>query len=242
MTAQDLFSAGSSAYKSPVHPARCDAWCLPPGLISTRNEYGWVFSIYVPIAAVVFAIVVLAIVAAVVRYRRRPVASRRSENNRLEIGYAVMLTVVVGFLLYVTFTAEHRVDTVANRERPSVTVDVTAARWEWEFDYPRYRIVARSGTVGDQPLVVPANEAIRFNLVSLDVIHSIWVPELRFKRDLIPGASEHVTLTFTQLGTFSGQCAEFCGLRHAEMVFRVRVLSPPAFARWRDANRGSAPA
>lgn len=212
-------------------------WRLPATLISTRREYGWLFSIYVPIAVGVFVVVVLAVLASVVRYRGRSRASRRSENNWLEGTYVLFLTGVVGFLLYLTFTAEHKVDTVANRERPSLTVDVTAARWEWEFRYPRYGIVARSGTVGDQPLVVPANRAIRFNLSSADVIHSIWVPELRFKRDLIPGETERVTLTFTQLGMFAGQCAEFCGLRHAEMVFRVHVLTPTKFARWLDASR-----
>lgn len=211
-------------------------------LISTRREYGWLFSIYVPIAAVVFGLVVGAILLAVLGDRGRSDASRRSENNRLEGTYAVLLTGVVGFLLYLTYTAEHKVDTVANRERPSLTVDVTAAQWEWEFRYPRSGIVVRSGTVGDQPLVVPANRAIRFNLSSQDVIHAMWVPELRFKRDLIPGETEHVTLTFTRMGTFGGQCAVFCGLRHAEMVFRVRVLTPPAFTRWLDASRKTATA
>ena len=69
------------------------------------------------------------------------------------------------------------------------------------------------------------------------MIHAFWVPELRFKRDLIPGTTEHVTLTFTQLGSFKGQCAEFCGLRHSEMVFSVRVLKPARFATWLSANR-----
>jgi cytochrome c oxidase subunit 2 len=68
------------------------------------------------------------------------------------------------------------------------------------------------------------------------VIHSLWIPELRFKRALIPGATENVTLTFTRAGTFPGQCAEFCGLRHADMVFTVRALSPGAFADWARAH------
>lgn len=131
---------------------------------------------------------------------------------------------VVAFLLYLTFTAEHKVDTVANRERPTLTVDVTGAKWEWEFSYPQYGIVHRSGTVGRQPLVVPVNEAIRFNLTSQDVLHSFWVPEAEFKHDLFPGNVQHVTLTLTRTGLFSGQCAEFCGLRHPDMVFNVRVL------------------
>jgi cytochrome c oxidase subunit II len=208
-------------------------------LISTRHEYNALFAIYVPIAAGVFAVIVIVILGAVLRYRRRdPTAvSRRSEHNPLEAGYALLLTATVAFLLYLTFTAEHRVDTVSLRQTPAVTVDVIGAKGEWEFRYPRYGIVQRSGTVGRQPLVVPANRPIRFDLSAQDVIHAFWVNELRFKRDLIPGRTQTVILTFTRTGLFRGQCAEFCGLRHSEMVFNVRVLAPARFAQW-AASRG----
>lgn len=220
-----------------MQTAHRDVWILPAGLVSTRREYGHLFSIYVPIATGVFVIVVLVVIGAVIRYRRPRTPTGRTGASWLEGSYAALLACVVAFLLYETFTAEHQVDTVANRERPSLTVNVTAARWEWEFAYPGTGITQRSGYVGDQPLVVPANRAIRFNLASQDVIHSMWIPELRFKRDLIPGYTEHITLTFTQLGEFAAQCAEFCGLRHAEMTFSVRVLSPASFAQWLAAHR-----
>jgi cytochrome c oxidase subunit 2 len=203
-------------------------------LISTRHEYNALFAVYVPIAAGVFAIVVVVVLGAILRYRRQPPesASRRSELNPVETGYALLLTATVAFLLALTFTAEHRVDTVSLRESPALVVDVTAAKWEWQFGYPRYGIVHRSGTVGRQPLVVPVDAAVRFNLSSQDVIHSLWIPETDFKRDLIPGAVEHIVLSFPQTGLFQGQCAEFCGLRHADMVFNVRVLGAAAFAAW----------
>ncbi len=204
----------------------------PPALISTRHEYWSLADVYGPIAIGVCLIIFLLVFWAVLRYRRREQAATWHENNPLEVGYAVLLTLVVAFLLYLTFTHEHRVDTVANRETPSLTINVTGARWEWEFAYPRARIVVHSGTVGSQPLVVPANEAIRFNLTSLDVIHGFWIPELEFKHDLFPGKVQSQILTFTQTGTFRGQCSVFCGLRHPEMVFAVRVLSPGAFTAW----------
>ena len=208
-------------------------------LISTRHEYWGLFSVYVPIAAAVFAVVVVLLVWAVLRYRRREHAGRRSDNSPLEASYAVLLLLISVFLMYLTFRYEHRVDTVANRERPSLTVDVTAARWEWEFSYPRYGIVERSGTVGSEPLVVPVNEAIRFNLTSTDVIHALWIPELEYKHDAIPGSVQSQVLTFTRIGRFSGQCAVFCGLRHPEMVFVARVVTPAAFAAWLRSKRSS---
>lgn len=206
-------------------------------LISTRREYWSLFGVYVPIAAAVFVVVVLLVVWAVLRFRRRDRPARWSENSPLEASYAVVLLLISIFLMYLTFSHEHRVDTVANRERPSLTVDVTAARWEWEFSYPRYGIVQRSGAVGSAPLVVPVNEAIRFNLTSIDVIHALWIPELEYKHDAIPGSVQSQVLTFTRTGTFSGQCAVFCGLRHPEMVFVARVVTPAAFAAWLRSKR-----
>ena len=168
------------------------------------------------------------------RYRRRApeAAARWHEHNRLEGGYAVLLGLVVVFLLYLTFAAEHRVDTVSAHERPALVVNVTGAKWEWTFSYPRYGITRRSGTVGRQPLVVPTGEAVRFNLTSVDVIHAFFVPEVRFKRSLFPGNTQTVTLTFADAGTFQGQCAEFCGLRHADMTFVVRAVPRATFLRW----------
>jgi cytochrome c oxidase subunit 2 len=213
-------------------------------LVDTRHEYQRLFSIYVPIAIGVFVLIVLVALFAIARYRRRSPeqAARWHEHNPLEGAYATLLTLTAAFLLYLTFTAEHRVDTVANRQHPSLIVNVTGAKWEWTFTYPRFGITRRSGTVGHQDLIVPAGQAIRFNLTSVDVIHAFWVPHLRFKHDLIPGSTQVSTLVFNRAGVFQGECAEFCGLRHADMLFTVRVVSPSAFQTWAAARgRGATP-
>jgi cytochrome c oxidase subunit II len=209
-------------------------WLLHPALVDTRHEYNHLASIYVPIAIGVFAAIVLAVAVAVLRYRGRPPerAARWSENNPLEGGYAILLALTVAFLLYLTFSAEHRVDTVSNRQVPAVTIDVTGAKWEWTFQYPRYGITARSGTVGRQPLVVPSGEAVRFRLRTVDVIHAFWIPRLEYKHDLIPGSIQTITLSFDRPGLLAGACAEFCGLRHSDMIFNVRVVAPGQFERW----------
>jgi cytochrome c oxidase subunit 2 len=99
----------------------------------------------------------------------------------------------------------------------------------------------RSGTVGRQPLVVPTGEPIRFDLVSADVIHAFWIPEVDYKHDLIPGSTQVTTLSFGRPGTFQGQCAEFCGLRHADMIFPVDAVSPARFSAWARAGGKAAP-
>jgi cytochrome c oxidase subunit 2 len=210
-------------------------------IVDTRHVYDWVFNIYAPIGIGVFVLFTGTIVGAALTYRKRPQAARWHEANALEIGYAVLLTCVAAFLLYITFTAEHKVDVASAHEHPGLTVDVTAARWEWVFRYPRYGITHEAGAVGHQTLVVPTNVPVRFRLTSVDVIHSFWIPELGFKRDAMPGTTETVMLDFDHPGTFGGSCAEFCGLLHAAMVFTVRAVSPSAFRVW-AATRGSGPA
>ncbi|HUO69054.1 MAG TPA: cytochrome c oxidase subunit II [Gammaproteobacteria bacterium] len=211
---------------------------LASALVDTRHEYDHLFSIYVPIAIGVFVVVLAATAFAALRYRRRAPerAARWHEHNALEGSYATVLAVIVAFLLYVTFTAEHRVDTMAAHERASLTIDVLAAKWEWQFSYPAFGFSVRSGAVGRQPLVVPTGEAIRFNLSSADVIHAFSIPEERYKRDLIPGSTQRITLTFSRAGVFPGQCAEFCGLRHADMVFTVRAVTPQQFTAWAQSH------
>jgi cytochrome c oxidase subunit 2 len=217
---------------------------VPVGLVDTRAEYQHVFDIYVPIALGVFALIVVIALFAVLRFGRRPPerAARWHEHNRIEGGYAVLLTATIAFLLYVTYSAEHRVDTLAARERPQLVVDVIGAKWEWHFHYPAYGIDLYSGAVGRERLVVPTGEAIRFSMSSLDVIHAFWIPTLRYKHDLIPGSVQNATLTFARAGVYGGQCAEFCGLLHADMLFEVLAVPPARFEAWVRSHAPAAPA
>ena len=214
---------------------------MPPfAIVDTRKVYDWVFNIYVPIAIGVFALFTLLIVGAVLIYRRNARASRRHEANALEISYAVLLTCVAAFLLYVTFSAEHKIDTASARERPAVTIDVIASRWQWTFHYRKAGITQVSGTVGHQPLVVPIGVPVRFRIASRDVIHSFWIPQLNFKHDAIPGSTQVVTLDFDRSGHFSGSCAEYCGLLHSDMVFTADAVPLKRFRAWLRGGGGRA--
>lgn len=204
----------------------------PLAIVDTRKVYDWVFNIYVPIAIGVFVLFTVVIIGAVLVYRRNERASRVHEANALEASYALVLACVAAFLLYITFTAEHKVDVASAHERAAVTIDVVGSRWEWTFRYPGHGITHESGVVGHQSLVVPANEPVRLRISSADVIHSFWIPQLRFKRDAVPGSTQVVTLDFDHTGHFSGACAEYCGLLHSDMVFTADVLTPRQFSSW----------
>ena len=175
-------------------------------LISTRREYWSLFGVYVPIAAAVFVVVVLLVVWVVLRFRRRDRPARWSENSPLEASYAVVLLLISIFLMYLTFSHEHRVDTVANRERPSLTVDVTAARVGVGVHLPALRDrAAQRRRSAAQPLVVPAGrgDPLQPDLARRDPLRS-GSPSLRYKHDAIPGSTQVMTLSVHPDGRVPG--------------------------------------
>jgi len=188
------------------------------------------------VAAAVFAVILLAYIVIVVRFRRRRGATggddppQPADRTRWEVAYAAALAVVAAVLITVSLRATDRVDALS--ANPGLTVDVTAFKWQWAFSY-RDEGVRIEGVEGEYPtLTVPTETTIRFTLRSNDVIHSFWIPNVRFKRDAFPNRTTEFDLRFTDLGQHEGICAEFCGLDHTIMRFQVDVLPRDQFASW----------
>jgi cytochrome c oxidase subunit 2 len=219
-------------------------------VVDTRHEYDRLANLYLPIAAGVVLLVLVLVVAFALRYRARPgpgdgaaagepraggrrPPSQRSSAPGAEALYVLALAAVAALLLWRTFGIEGNVDAAAN-DRAAVTVDVTAAKWHWTFAYPRLGIVQRGTDTRRPALVVPAGQTVAFRMRSVDVVHAFWIPSRRFKRDATPGFPTRFALTFPRPGTWAngGECSEYCGLRHWQMRFDVRVLSSRAFASW----------
>jgi cytochrome c oxidase subunit 2 len=208
-------------------------------LVRTRHEYNHLFDVYVPIALAVFVIVAGTILFAVVRYRRRPRegAGGPSDAPVAELLYVLGLAGIVALLVSITFSTEAKVDRVS--ARPGLQVNVTASKWKWRFSYPAYGISVVSADLHPATLFVPTNETVRFRLVSLDVIHSFYIPDLRFKRDAFPDKATTFDLVFDR-PRFMGQCAEFCGLYHADMRFSVEAMPAAEFRSWAESRRRGA--
>lgn len=200
-------------------------------MIDTRHEFRSLFDLYVPIALAVFVAVLAAVLYAVIRFRRRgeDLPAQRTRAPVAELLYALALAGIVALLVWRTFTVESRVDPVA--ARAAVQVKVTASKWKWRFSYPQYGIAEVGSDTRPAVLTVPSDRTVRFELTSLDVIHSFFVPGLRFKRDAFPDRITRFDLVFDRSG-FIGRCAEFCGLHHADMLFHVEALPPAEFTRW----------
>ena len=209
-------------------------------MTDTAREYRHLFDIYVPIGVGVFVLIAAFVLFAAVRYRWREgrTPHGRAERPLLEGAYAVILAGTAALLLHFTFTTEAKVDRLP--KHPGLRVVVTGAQWNWRFFYPKYRISQLSGVVKQGTLYVPSNTQVLFLIRSVDVVHSFWVPQMRIKKDAFPGATNKVAMVFTKPGVAeSGICAEFCGLHHADMLFRVRVLRPAAFDAWARSRQGA---
>jgi cytochrome c oxidase subunit 2 len=193
--------------------------------VSTRHEYDPLAGLYLPIALAVFVLVVVVFGAFLWRVRAGRAGARRgpSAHLPLEGAWIAVVAAIVVVLLVATLRAESREDAIARD--PALTVAVVAAKWNWRFEYP-------NGTTTRDRLVVPVGRTVRFDAVSLDVLHDFWVPGLRFQRQVWPEHHERFDLVFDHAGSYEGECAWFCGLGHDAMRFSVRALAPSAFDRW----------
>lgn len=207
----------------------------------------WTWSV---IAALVVGVLVWGLMFwVIVRYRRRgdelPVQTRF--NLPIEVLYTVAPVLIVSVLFYYTAVTQTYID--EKTENPDVTVSVVGFKWNWIFAYsetagPDGRALQVVGTTEEIPvLVLPTGKRIRFVETSNDVIHSFWVPEMLFKRDVIPGRTNEFEISrIDKEGAFVGRCAELCGTYHANMNFEVRTVSPEKFEQYLDERKKGATA
>jgi cytochrome c oxidase subunit 2 len=201
------------------------------------------------IAALVVGVFVWGLIFwCVIRYRKRgdklPVQTRF--NMPLEILYTVTPVLIVAVLFYYTAIVQTDVDKLS--KNPDQVVEVVAFKWNWQFNYrdgvgAEARTVASTlGTTDVIPLLVlPTGKKIRFEETSKDVIHSFWVPEMLFKRDVFPGNVRNTfEVTLDKEGRYVGRCAELCGTYHAFMQFELVVVSPERFEQFLAAKEGGA--
>ena len=117
-------------------------------------------------------------------------------------------------------------------------VNVEGQRFLWKFEYPELLDESGDPVVTFSEVNVPAGREVALHLTSIDVIHSFWVPKLAGKLDAIPGRTQTMWLRADEPGSFSGQCAEFCGLNHADMRLVMHALPVEDFEAWVDEVTG----
>lgn len=198
----------------------------------------WLVSMY---AAIALGTLVFGLVAySLIRHRRRSddLPKQIKGHTGWEVTYTLLPLVAV-FALFLFGLKVQDITTALDRN-PDLRVTVTAFQWNWRFEYPEQNVTIVGGIqdIHDSStfpeLVMPVGERTRLNLVAADVAHSFFVPSFITKRDLIPGVKNEIDLTPKSPGEFIGHCAEFCGVNHSQMNFKVRVVSREDFDLWVD--------
>ncbi|GIE76084.1 cytochrome c oxidase subunit II [Actinoplanes philippinensis] len=181
----------------------------------------------------------------VIRYRKRgeelPVQTRF--NMPMEILYTVTPILIVAVLFFYTAVVQTNVDKLS--KNPDQVVEVVAFKWNWQFNYrdgmgkDANTVASTVGSSDVIPiLVLPVGQTIRFEETSKDVIHSFWVPEMLFKRDVFPGNVRNVfEVTLDKTGRYVGRCAELCGTYHAFMNFELVTVTPDKFDQYLAARK-----
>ena len=189
---------------------------------------GRLWNLTLAICVVVYVLVLVALAWALWRHRR---GTRRATDERAIGKACIAFVLLTGGTLTVLTAASFVTDRHLHAPaRDPLRVRITAQQWWWQVDYLPADPSQQVTTANE--LHLPVDRPVRIELATTDVIHSLWIPVLAGKQDLIPGRTNVVTMTPRRTGLYRGQCAEFCGLQHANMALDVQVHDAKGFADW----------
>jgi cytochrome c oxidase subunit II len=201
-------------------------------------------------AALVFLIVEGGILLISIKYRHRKGRDRMPPqlhgHTRLEIGWTIAPAIVLAVIMVPTVSTIWQ---LARQPADAMQITVEGYQWWWGFSYTDPDMQVAYGDHGPimtaDVMVIPAGRTVDLSLTSLgggarstdgvpdhQVIHSFWAPRLFGKQDVIPGETNHIVFSADVPGTYWGQCAEFCGLQHGKMKFRIVALDATAWQQW----------
>ncbi len=234
---------------------------LPPDAKTVEGaQTQTLFNVVYLIGAAIFIVVEGLILFSVIRYRRRKgdteLPPQIHGNNKLEIVWTAIPIAIVIALFVVSWQTLNVID--ARRPNPTIKIGVIAYQWQWQFVYAppgvdRWESCSLPENTGKcvtvfgvgppnhdqndlkwQPpqLHVPVDETVELQMHSQDVIHSFYVPAFLYQRDVTPAKDQVIQFTGDQVGTYRGQCTQFCGIGHQEMAFDVVVESRADFEQW----------
>lgn len=204
----------------------------PIGRFAVETDQLW--DIVLIVSAIVFVLVQGLIVVAILRFREKPDDTDRLPkqvhgNPRLEALWTVIPAVILAIVAVPTVRT---IFDLAEEPEGGLAIDVVGHQWWWEYEYAG----EYEGLVTANELHIPTGETVVLKVTSNDVIHSFWVPKIAGKQDAVPGRTTLVKLHTDEPGEYLGQCAEYCGLSHANMRLRVIAHEPDEFHQWARAH------
>ncbi|MBI4672327.1 MAG: cytochrome c oxidase subunit II [Chloroflexi bacterium] len=218
VTALALFAlAGCSSTQNILEP-------FSPAAEESANLFTGIFIV----AALIFLLVEGLLIFFVLRYQRRAADEHPEQyhgNTKLEVTW----TIIPALILVVVFAFTIRTMAQVGPTNPpaqGIPVKVIGHQWWWEVQYDDGKVKYAND------LHIPVGQVVNIELTSENVIHSFWVPKLMGKTDVVPGHTNKTWLYTNHPGTYDGQCAEFCGAQHANMLFKVVASSRAEYDAW----------
>lgn len=187
------------------------------------NDVDFTFAIIIGISLFFLIGLTALMIYFMVKYHhtKNPKATDIEGNVTLEVIWTVIPTLLVLVMFYYGWAGYNKMRTPPD---DAMIINATGRMWSWSFEYDNGKIT--------DTLVIPKDKAVKLNLHSEDVIHSLFIPAFRIKEDLVPGDSNWMWFIGQQEGSYSILCAEYCGDRHSYMISKVDVIPPEDFEKW----------
>jgi cytochrome c oxidase subunit 2 len=207
-----------------------------PGVTGVTNHTERIVSLWTGSWIVLWSVGIIAwglMFWAIIVYRRRKGDAEIPPQLRYNMPIETLFT-IVPFILVLGFFALTARD-IAEIEKPvdsAYRIEVIGKQWSWDFNYTNNNVFdsgiqyQEDGTEAELPtLYLPVNRTVEIDLISRDVIHSFWVIDFLYKKDVFPGRVNKMYMTPQVIGDYKGKCAELCGEFHSMMIFNVKVVS-----------------
>jgi cytochrome c oxidase subunit 2 len=161
-------------------------------------------------------------------------------NIPIEIIYTIVPLIIVGVLFYFTATKESKIVNIKTPAQHEISVE--GIQWSWQFGYPEAgKNAIVTGTPENPPtLYLPQGESVRFTITSNDVVHGFWIPAFMIQMQNLPDRTNHLQFTANKIGTFPGRCNILCGRNHAQMIFKVKVVTPEQYQKYLNSFKAGA--
>ena len=202
-------------------------WLDPAGPVASDQKDLFLFTLYLCIG--IFVIVGGFMLYSILKFKAKPgdeeLPDQSHDGTQLEIGLMVVSAILVAVIAVPNVKLLYKLAEPPRGSNP-LQVNVIGHQYWWEFEIPEYQIATAN------EFKIPIGRPIEFNVSSVDVIHSFWVPRLGGKVDAVPGRDNYLWFQADQEGWYSGQCAELCGSSHAKMKFEVHAVNDEEFLAW----------
>jgi len=206
---------------------------FPPAAASQAHTIDTLYYVLIICTVPIFVLVTTMVLFSIWRFRMRPGEERLDGppihgNTRLEVIWTALPSVLIGSLVVYAAIVLHDIGVKKPNE---ITINVVGRQWEWSFTYPKYHDASGQPIVAPV-LELPINRPVYFEINSVDVIHTFYVPAFRLQEDAVPGITTTLRATPDRLGSYPVVCTQLCGYGHSTMRTTLYVVTAAKFQTW----------